>query len=62
MDALTTGEWIAIIGVVLATCIGVIQILKRSRIKDARISINQSSGAFSRTSQKVNLKVDQNDG
>jgi len=55
------GEWIAIVGIALAVLIGVIQILRSNAAKSAKVNINQSSGAFSKGDQKIDLKVGQND-
>ena len=61
MTNLTTGEWIAIIGIVVAVLIGLIQILRSNASKSGKINLNQSSGAFSKGKQNVTLKVEQND-
>ncbi len=61
MINLSTGEWIAIIGIVVAILIGLIQIIRSNALKSIKISINQSSGTFSKGKQNVNLKVEKND-
>jgi len=58
---LSTGEWIAIIGIVFAVLIGLFQIIRSNASKSGKININQSSGAFSKGKQSVDLKVEQND-
>ncbi len=58
---LSTGEWIAIISIVVALVIGMIQIFRKSNSKTGSININQSSGALSKGNQKMDLKVNQND-
>lgn len=61
MSDLSIGEWIAILSVAVTVIIGIIQILRNNSAKSGQININQSSGAFSSSEQKVNLKVEQND-
>ncbi|PKF62806.1 hypothetical protein CW745_05130 [Psychromonas sp. psych-6C06] len=61
MSDLSTGEWIAIIGIVVAILIGLIQIFRINASKSAKFNINQTSGTFSKGDQKIDLKVDQND-
>ena len=61
MYNLSTGEWIAIIGIVVALLIGLIQILRSNASKSAKLNVNQTSGAFSKGDQKIDLKVEQND-
>ena len=61
MSNLSTGEWIAIISIVVALVIGLIQIFRKSNSKTGSININQSSGALSKGNQKMDLKVNQND-
>ncbi|MDN3433017.1 hypothetical protein QMA03_01100 [Pseudoalteromonas sp. APC 3356] len=61
MSELSREEWIAIVGVVLAALIGLIQILRSKATKSGRFNVNQSSGAFSKGDQKIDVKVEQND-
>ena len=61
MANLTSSEWIAIIGIILAFLIGVIQIMRNSATKSGKLNVNQASGAFSKGDQKIDLKVEQND-
>ncbi|MDE3273082.1 hypothetical protein [Pseudoalteromonas sp. G4] len=61
MTSLSTGEWIAIVGIVVAVLIGLIQILRNNASKSGKFNINQSSGAFSKGKQKIDVKVEQND-
>jgi D-arabinose 1-dehydrogenase-like Zn-dependent alcohol dehydrogenase len=56
MINLSTGEWIAVVGIGIATIISLIQIL-RNKGSDT-LNINQKSGFFSKGKQKVNVKVD----
>jgi hypothetical protein len=58
---LSMGEWVAIVGIALAVLIGVIQILRNNAAKSGKVNISQSSGAFSKGDQKIDLKVEQND-
>ena len=59
---LDTPEWIALIGIILATVIGVIGLVKKGS-KTTTINANQSSGMFSKTKQKQTVKVkDKSDG
>lgn len=61
MNELSTGEWIAIIGVVVAILFGLIQVLKTNATKSGRLNVNQTSGSFSKGNQKIDIKVEQND-
>jgi hypothetical protein len=61
MNIITTGEWIAVIGILLTVIIGVIQIIKKNDSKSGTINANQSAGLFSKSKQKINIKVNQND-
>jgi hypothetical protein len=61
MNDLSTGEWIAIIGVVVAVLFGFIQVLKSNAAKSGKLDVNQSSGPFSKGNQKIDIKVEQND-
>lgn len=56
-----TGDWLALIGIIVAVfgiivavAIGVIQIVKSKSSND--VTINQTSGWFSKTEQKVDWK------
>lgn len=57
----SNGEWIAIVSVVVALVIGIIQILKKNNAKSGSVNVNQSSGSFSKSDQKVSIKFKQND-
>jgi hypothetical protein len=61
MNQLSTGEWIGIIGVVVAALFGFIQFLRSNAAKSAKLNVNQSSGFFSKGNQKIDIKVEQND-
>lgn len=61
MNELSTGEWIAAIGVVVAIVVGLIQIFKVNAAKSGRFNVNQSLGPFSKGTQKIDIKVEQND-
>ncbi len=61
MNELSTGEWVAIIGVVVTALIGFIQVLKTNAAKSGKLNVNQSSGAFSKGNQKIDIKVEQNE-
>jgi len=61
MNELSTGEWVAIIGVVVAVLFGFIQVLKSNAAKSGKLNVNQSSGSFSKGNQKIDIKVEQND-
>ncbi|MGK0379118.1 MAG: F0F1-type ATP synthase assembly protein I [Patiriisocius sp.] len=61
----STGEWIAIIGILVALILGFIQIVKKSNAKSAALNITQTSSSFSKSKQHINVKFDQsneNDG
>lgn len=58
---LSTSEWITIVGIVITFAIGTIQLFRKSNAKSGSININQSSGTLSKGSQKMDLKVNQND-
>ncbi|MGL1958320.1 MAG: hypothetical protein OCD00_13490 [Colwellia sp.] len=57
----STGEWIAIISIVVALIIGLVQIVKKNNAKSAVLNINQTSGLFSKSKQNINVKFDQSD-
>lgn len=59
MINLSTGEWIAIVGIGIATIIGLIQILRNKGSNT--FNINQKSGMFSKGKQKISVKVNKND-
>ncbi len=61
MTNLSTGEWIAIVGILVAALVGLIQILRSNASKSGKINVSQTTGAFSKGKQKVKLKVEQND-
>jgi len=61
MNNLSTGEWIAIVGITVAVIIGLIQILKNNASKSGKINPHQSQGAFSKGKQSIEIKVEQND-
>lgn len=59
---LSVGEWIAVVGIVLATIIGIVQIAKSQAAKSSGdININQKSGHFSKGKQKIKIKTDQSE-
>jgi len=59
---LSTGNWITIIGIILASVFALITILlKRGKSQNSNININQNQGAFSKGSQNVNLNSSQTD-
>ena len=58
---LSTSEWIAIIGIVLAFIIGVIQIGKKRDKKDSDININQKSGSLSKSDQTMSINIGKHD-
>lgn len=59
---LSVGEWIAVVGIVLATIIGMIQIIKSQTAKSSgSININQTSGPFSKGKQTIKIKTDQSE-
>lgn len=49
-----TGDWLTIIGIIVAVAICVIQLVKNK--SGGNVSINQKSGWFSKTEQKVDWK------
>lgn len=55
--SLSTSDWIAIIGVALATIIGIVTLLKNSDGKSNQIQVKQSAGAFSKTKQKQSVNI-----
>lgn len=55
---LTTGNWLAIISIIVAIVIG---LFLKSKNKETNKSINQNSGAFSKGNQTINIKNSQND-
>jgi F0F1-type ATP synthase assembly protein I len=57
----STGEWIAIIGILVALILGLIQIVKKSNTKSSALHINQKSGSFSKSKQHINVKFDQSE-
>lgn len=59
--SLSTSDWIAIIGIILATVIGLITWLKRDDGKSNEIQVKQSSGAFSKAKQKQNININLSD-
>ena len=59
MDNLSNGEWIAIVGIIVAAVIGIIQILRNSSTKTSGLKVNQSSGALSKGNQKIKIEVEQ---
>tara|TARA_B110001469_G_C9552831_1_gene274280 strand:- start:362 stop:565 length:204 start_codon:yes stop_codon:yes gene_type:complete len=65
---LTTGEWIAAIGVLVAAIgvfvalvFGLIQLLKKPNSRTGNVNLTQKSGAFSKSNQKASVKIEQND-
>ncbi|MBA3010040.1 MAG: hypothetical protein FP812_07365 [Desulfobacula sp.] len=61
---LSAGNWITIIGIIIATFIGVLQIIKTHKTKKNKIHINQKIGPFSKGDQKVkiiNSQIDKNE-
>lgn len=58
---LSTSDWIAIIGIILATAIGLITWLKRGDGKSNEIQVKQSSGALSKAKQKQNININISD-
>jgi hypothetical protein len=58
---LEISEWIAVIGIVLATIIGVLALLRSNRSKSTVVNVDQSSGHFSKTNQSTKIKVSDRD-
>ncbi|MGL4355633.1 MAG: hypothetical protein ACRCTP_17505 [Aeromonas popoffii] len=57
---LSVGEWIAVVGIGLATIIGIVQLVKSQAAKSSgAININQTSGHFSKGKQTIKIKTDQ---
>lgn len=52
-----TSEWIAIIGIFLATVFAIIQLIR----KNHNTNISQKSGYFSRGDQNINIKETKSD-
>lgn len=50
-------DWIAIIGIIVASIIGIVTLLKKTDAKQYKISAKQNSGPFSKGKQKQNIKV-----
>lgn len=48
------GNWLALIAIIVALVIGIIQIIKSK--SGNNVNINQTSGCFSKTKQKINWK------
>ncbi len=61
MVNLSTAEWIAIIGIIVAALFGLLQVLRNNAAKSGKINVSQSSGAFSKGKQEIKMDVKQND-
>ena len=59
--SLSISDWIVIIGIILATVIGLTTLLKRSDGKNNEIKVKQSGGAFSKAKQKQNVNINISD-
>ena len=55
----STAEWIAIVGIILASMFAFIQVIKKN--KSNSTTVNQKSGAFSKGRQNVSITNDQSD-
>lgn len=58
---LTTSDWIAIIGIILATIIGLMAWAKKESGKSNQINVEQKSGAFSKGNQRQNVNINTED-
>lgn len=58
---LTTSDIIAICGIVIATILGLIGLLKKNKSKEYNINANQSSGWFSKSKQKQKIEINESD-
>jgi len=59
---LTTGNWIAIIGIVLASLFALIRLLlKNKKNQHSNVEINQQQGSFSKGTQKIKIDSSQTD-
>lgn len=58
---LSTSDWIAVIGVILATVIGLITLLKKGDGKSNHIKVKQSADAFSKAKQNQNVNINISD-
>jgi hypothetical protein len=54
---LTTGEWITLIGVVVAVIFGLIQVIKKKGSNKQPLNINQKAGAFSKSEQSISVNT-----
>jgi hypothetical protein len=57
----SAAEWIAIVGIILASLFALIQIIKKNKNKNSSTVVNQKSGAFSKGNQNVNISTNQSD-
>lgn len=54
---LTTSDWVAIIGIILATVIGLMAWAKKESGKSNQIHVEQKSGTLSKGNQKQNVNI-----